>query len=182
VCSTIGLRRGELLALRWRDVQLLEGVLSVREAFVRGKFGAPKSKRSKRTFQLGAVTLDALNEQWKDTAYRANDDLVFCHREKGTPLGPSRLSRVYLRPALTKASIDKPFRVFHDMRHTAITHDAAAGNQQAYVQMRAGHSQGAITERYIHAAAVLFPGAAAKTEARLFAGLATESEETDRAG
>ena len=38
--------------------------------------------------------------------------------------------------------------------------DAAPGNPQAYVQMRAGHSQGAITERYIHAAQVLFPGAA----------------------
>jgi hypothetical protein len=37
-----------------------------------------------------------------------------------------------------------------------------------YIQMQAGHSQGAITERYIHAAAVMFPGAADKTEARLF--------------
>lgn len=52
------------------------------------------------------------------------------------------------------------------------THDAAAGNPQAYVQMKAGHSQGTITERYIHAAAVLFPGAADKTEARLFPNLA----------
>ena len=45
---------------------------------------------------------------------------------------------------------------------------AAAGNPQAYVQMQAGHSSGAITERYVHAAAVMFPGAAAKTEERLF--------------
>jgi hypothetical protein len=57
------------------------------------------------------------------------------------------------------------------MRHTAITHDAAAGNPQAYIQMKAGHSQGAITERYIHAAAVLYPGAAAKTEQRIFSGV-----------
>jgi len=61
--------------------------------------------------------------------------------------------------------------VFHDLRHTAITHDAAAGNPQAYVQMKAGHSQGTITERYIHAAAVLLPGAADKTEKRLFPDL-----------
>lgn len=66
------------------------------------------------------------------------------------------------------------FRVFHDMRHTAITHDAAAGNSQAYVQMKAGHSHGAITERYVHAAQVLFPGAAEKTEARIFGELETE--------
>jgi hypothetical protein len=48
---------------------------------------------------------------------------------------------------------------------------AAAGNPSADVIMQAGHSQGAITERYIHAAAVMFPGAAAKTEQRLFGGV-----------
>jgi integrase len=169
-----GLRRGELLALRWRDVQLLEGVLSVREAFVRGAFQAPKSRKSKRTFEIGPVTLAALDEQWKETAYKADGDLVFCHRQLGSPLDPSKLSREYLRPALNKAGIAKPFRVWHDLRHTAITHDAAAGNPQAYIQMKAGHSQGAITERYVHAAAVLFPGAADKSEQRIFAGLAEE--------
>jgi len=46
---------------------------------------------------------------------------------------------------------------------------AAAGNPLVYVQMKAGHSQSQITERYIHAAQVLFPGAAAKDEARMFA-------------
>jgi integrase len=166
-----GLRRGELLALRWRDVQLLEGRLTVREAFVRGQFQTPKSRKSMRTFELGPVIVHALNEQWQDTAYKADSDLVFCHAALGSPLDPSKLSRVFLRAALKKAGITKPFRAFHDLRHTAITHDAAAGNPQAYVQMKAGHSQGAITERYIHAAAVLFPGAADKTEARLFAGL-----------
>lgn len=45
---------------------------------------------------------------------------------------------------------------------------AAAGNPQAYVQLKAGHSQGTITERYIHAAQVLFPGAAERGEARIF--------------
>ena len=45
-----------------------------------------------------------------------------------SPLDPSKLSRVFLRPAIQKAGITKPFRVFHDLRHTAITHDAAAGN------------------------------------------------------
>ena len=128
-----------------------------------------------RSFELGPVTLAALNEQWQETAYKADGDLVFSHRELGSPLDPSKLSRVYLRPAVAKASIEKRFRVFHDMRHTAITHDAAAGNPQAYVQMKAGHSQGAITERYIHTAAVLSPGAANKTESRLFAALSDGS-------
>jgi integrase len=62
----------------------------------------------------------------------------------------------------------KPFHPWHDLRHTALTHEAAAGNPQAYIQLKAGHSQGSITERYIHAAQVLFPGAAEKAEARMF--------------
>lgn len=56
------------------------------------------------------------------------------------------------------------------------THEAAAGNPAVYVQLKAGHSQGSITERYIHAAQVLFPGAADIGEARLFAGLNSERE------
>ena len=45
---------------------------------------------------------------------------------------------------------------------------AAAGNRAVYVQMKAGHSQGSVTERYVHAPQVLFPGAAEKGEARVF--------------
>ena len=60
-------------------------------------------------------------------------------------------------PALARANITKPFRPWHDLRHTSLTHEAAAGNPQAYVQLKAGHTQGTITERYIHAAQVLFP-------------------------
>jgi hypothetical protein len=52
---------------------------------------------------------------------------------------------------------------------TALASRAAAGNPLEYVQMKAGHSRSRITERYIHAAQVLLPGAAAKGEARMFA-------------
>ena len=74
-------------------------------------------------------------------------------------------------------------RPFHDLRHTALTHEAAAGNPMAYVQLKAGHSQSAITERYIHAAQVLFPGAAARGEARVFSGCSGQpASQTDDAG
>jgi integrase len=162
------MRRGELLALRWRDVELLEGRLSVREALVRGRFTTPKSRAGRRLLELGPRTRELLAEQWRQSAFQGDHELVFCHPQKGTPLDPSRLARCYLRPALRRAGIVKPFRPFHDLRHTALTHEAAAGNPMAYVQLKAGHSQSAITERYIHAAQVLFPGAAAKGEARIF--------------
>jgi integrase len=75
--------------------------------------------------------------------------------------------------ALKAAGIKKPFRPFHDLRHTALTHEATAGNPLAYIQMRAGHSQSSITERYIHAAQVQFAGAADRSEQRLFGATAS---------
>lgn len=162
------MRRGELIGLRWRAVNLLEAKIEVREAYVRGRFTTPKSKASRRVVELGPRTLAVLEEQWRSTAYRGDDDLVFGHPTKGTPVDTSKLAKRYLKPALARAGIEKPFRPFHDLRHTSLTHAAAAGNPQIYVQARAGHSQGSITERYMHAAQVLFPGAAEKSEARMF--------------
>ena len=166
------MRRGELLALRWKDVRLLEGQVRVREAFVKSRFTTPKSRASRRMIELGPRTKALLAERWRETPFQGEDELVFCHPEKGTPLDPGKLARVYLKPALERAGITKPFRPFHDLRHTALTHEAAAGNPMAYVQLKAGHSQSQITERYIHAAQVLFPGAAARGEERMFTNCA----------
>ena len=170
------MRRGELLALRWRDVRLLDGVVQVREALVKGRFTTPKSRASRRQIELGPRTTEFLGEHWRATAYQGDDDLVFCHPDKGTPLDGARLSRRFLRPSLRRAGVTKPFRPFHDLRHTALTHEAAAGNPMAYVQLKAGHSQSAITERYVHAAQVVFPGAAARGETRIFAATRIAAE------
>lgn len=162
------MRRGELLALRWRSVELLEGLVQVREALVKGRITTPKSRASRRLIELGPRTRELFAEHWQRTDHRGDDDLVFGHPQKGAPLDPSRLAREHLRPALKRAGVTKPFRPFHDLRHTALTHEAAAGNPMAYVQLKAGHSQTATTERYIHAVQVLFPGASARGEGRIF--------------
>jgi integrase len=163
-----GLRRGELLGLRWGAVDLLEGKITVREAIVRGQLSTPKSRASRRVIELGPRTRAVLEQQWRTSAYNTDEDLVFCHPLLGTPLDASKLSRCYLKPALLRAGITKRLRPFHDLRHTSLTHAAAAGNPQIYVQARAGHSHGSITERYMHAAQVLFPGAAERSEERMF--------------
>lgn len=175
VALATALRRGELLALRWADVELLDGRLTVRQAYVRGQFQTPKSRASRRTLELGPHAVDVFTEVYEDSRYRADDCVVFCHPALGTPLDPSKLAREYMRPALKRAKITKPFRVWHDLRHTSLTHEAAAGNPQAYVQLKAGHSQGSITERYIHAAQVLFPGAANRGEERMFGEVGSKS-------
>ena len=145
------LRRGELLALRWQDVELLDGRLQVRQAYVRGEFQAPKSSTSRRTLELGPRAVGALREAYEESRYRAEDELVFCHPALGTPLDPSKLARDYMRPALARAKITKPFRPWHDLRHTSLTHEAAAGNPQAYVQLQggalAGHDHRAVHPR-----------------------------------
>jgi integrase len=81
--------------------------------------------------ELGPRTKDLLAEHWRQTPFQGEDELVFSHPEKGAPLDPGKLARVYLKPALKRAGITKPFRPFHDLRHTALTHEAAAGNPMA---------------------------------------------------
>jgi integrase len=164
------LRRGEILALRWADIEMLERRLHVRRSFVRGEMGEPKSKAGRRTIGYGPRTADLLEEQFQASLYRSADSLVFCHPQLGTPLDPSKASG-YMRKAIKAAGIERPLRPWHDLRHTALTHDAAAGNPAVYVQARAGHAQATMTERYVHAAQVAFPGAAERSEERLFSGL-----------
>jgi integrase len=59
------------------------------------------------------------------------------------------------------------FRPYQDLRHTSLTYEAAAGNPISYIQYRAGHKHVTTTERYIHAAQVMFPGAAKRAEDRI---------------
>jgi integrase len=176
VALALGLRRGELLGLTWRHVSLLENHVRVAKTWVRNRWDTPKSAKSRRTIEAGPRAMNALADQWQETMFRGEDDVAFCHPTLGSPLDGTKLSRTYLKPALKRAGITKHFRPFHDARHTSITHEAAAGNPQAYVQLKAGHSQSSITERYIHAAQVRFPGAAAKGEARMFGELPTHED------
>jgi integrase len=92
---------------------------------------------------------------------------VFCHEALGTPLDPSNLSG-YGRGALKAAAIEKPFRVWHGLRHTALTETAAAGVPAMFLRAKAGHAQGSTTERYLHANRTSYPDAAELAEARLF--------------
>ncbi len=167
-CLGTGMRRGELLALTWADIHLLDNHLTVQRALVKGRLTTPKSRAGRRTIQLGPHTTQLLADHYTASNYTADTDPVFHHPHKGTPIDPARLTRTYLKPALLAAGITKPLRPFHDLRHTALTHAAAAGNPLTYIQHRAGHSQAGITQRYIHAAQTTFPGAAERAEIRMF--------------
>ena len=168
VALSTGLRRGELLGLRWMDVELLERKLHVRQQFVRNEITTPKSRAGRRTLPLGPVAAEALEEQFASSLYRAPESLVFCHPALGTPLDPSKLT-TFARKALTRAGVDPGFRVWHGLRHTSLTETAAAGVPAMFVQAKAGHAQGSTTERYLHAHRTSYPDAAELAEARMFA-------------
>jgi integrase len=125
----------------------------------------PKSSASRRSISFGLRTAAALEEQFQATAHQADEAPVFSHPELGAPIDPSEPTRSYLKPALKAAGITKPLQPWHGLRHTALTFYATTdGVAPPMVQARAGHSQYAITERYVHAAQVVAAGVDAAEE------------------
>jgi integrase len=86
-----GLRRGELLALRWMDLDAGAGVIRVRRSYRRGEFGTPKSRRSSRAVPLAERVRTELEQQRQRSAFIDSHDLVFAHPVSGSVLDPSRI-------------------------------------------------------------------------------------------
>ena len=131
-----GLRQGELLALRWRDIDWRAGRIRVRQSYVRGEFGTPKSKRSTRSVPLADRLAGELERLFQRSAWQADDDLVFPHPETGRPLERSRLLKRF-KGSLARARV-REVR-FHDLRHTFGTRMAAAGVPLRTLQEWMGH-------------------------------------------
>ena len=119
-----GMRQGELLALRWMDVDWVARRVRVRRNFVRGRFGTPKSKRSSRSIPLAEQVARELELLFKSSAFQADEDLVFAHPHTGRPMDRSQLLKRF-KSALRRARI-REIR-FHDLRNTFGTRMAAAG-------------------------------------------------------
>jgi integrase len=131
-----GLRQGELVALRWRDVDWGAGVIRVRRNYTRGEFGKPKSRRSSRAVPMADRLAAELDRHFQASAYRADDDLVFVHPQTGHVLDASKIRKRY-KEALARAGL-REVR-FHDLRHTFGTHMAAAGAPLRAIQEWMGH-------------------------------------------
>jgi len=155
-----GMRQGELLALKWTDVDLEAGKVSVRRTLSREKghytLGEPKTKRSRRRVKLtGAATAalrDHLSRQMQDMdrlgdLYR-DQGLVFTS-DSGAPLNPSNIRNRNLRRLTSKA--DLPKIRFHDLRHTCATLLLSRNVHPKIVQEMLGHATVAITlDTYSH--------------------------------
>ena len=111
VAAMTGLRQGELVALRWTDVDWQAGRIRVRRNYTRQQFGTPKSRRSSRSVPMTDRVAAALERHFRRSAFQADQDLVFCHPHTGGPLDASRL-RTRFKHALEHAGL-RPVR-FHD--------------------------------------------------------------------
>lgn len=146
VAALTGLRKGELVALRWRDVDWAARRVRVRRNYTRGEFGVPKSRRSARAIPLADQAASALRRLRANSNWRGDDDLVFAHPDTGGVLAKSNISR-RMHVALKAAGLDETHR-FHDLRHTFGTHAAAAGVPMRTLQEWMGHADHATTLIY----------------------------------
>jgi integrase len=171
LAASTGMRRGELLGLRWGDVDLVGGRLSLRQQLVRSgasiAFGPPKTKAARRMIALDSGTVEALRARravWRDERLAfgpgyEDHDLVFC-RPDGQPHDPDVVTHQFER-AIERAGVHR-IR-FHDLRHTHATLLLKARVHPKVVQERLGHSSIAITlDTYSHVIPDMQDEAAAK--------------------
>jgi integrase len=142
-----GLRQGELIGLRWRDVDFNARKVRVVSPYVRGEFNDPKSEDSGRSVPLAARAADALQVLRGRSLYPADHDLVFCHPQTGSPLDRSKLVRRF-KCALDRAAVRRI--TFHELRHTFGTRMAAAGVPLRTIQHWMGHADSKTTQIYAH--------------------------------
>ena len=131
-----GLRQGELLALRWRDVDWPAARLRVRRNYVRGHWGTPKSRRGSRSVPMVDRVAGELERHFQRSAFQGDEDLVFAHPQSGEVLDHSALVRRY-KKALRAAGVREVH--FNDLRHTFGTRMAAAGVPLRTLQEWMGH-------------------------------------------
>ncbi len=146
VAAYAGLRQGELLALRWRDVDFAGSALTIARAMSAGVESSTKSGRVRRV-PLADQAAGAFDRMSRREHFTSPDDLVFCN-VFGRPLDGSALRRRYKR-AQVAASV-RPLR-FHDLRHTFGSLLAARGVDVVTIQKAMGHSALSTTSRYLHA-------------------------------
>jgi integrase len=139
-----GLRMGELLALRWRDVDLTGATIRVRGSYAAGHLTTPKSGKV-RAVPMAPDVAGALAPLGRRYNWVGDDDLVFVG-ELGSYLDGSALRRRY-KEALTRAGL-RPLR-FHDLRHTFGTRMIAKADIRR-VQEWMDHADIQTTMRYLH--------------------------------
>ena len=167
-----GLRRGELLALTWADLDWEEARLWVRRSVAKdGTMRQPKSRSSVRAVVLIPSLASALGSLRAASRFQEPSDLVF-PSELGTPLDGDNMVRRHLKPTLRAAGL--PDLRFHDLRHCYATLLIRQGAHLRFIADQLGHSSADLVMRtYGHLLADSYDDERGKLEAALFGGSAS---------
>ncbi len=180
LAATTGMRRGEILALRWSALDLERGTVAVvqsLEQLIGGlNFKEPKTERGKRSIRLPSVTIEALRQHKARQARQRlqlglgrDDNGLVCARYDGEPRSPQSLTREFKRLV---AKLDIPRITFHGLRHSHATQLLRVGIHPKVAQERLGHSTIATTmDLYSHVTESMQEDAAARVDAALRAAI-----------
>ena len=129
LAGSTGLRRSELFALRWSDVNFFTLEIAVTRSCVRGRFGKTKTEASGKPVPLHRSVSDALRDWRRESAYRADNDFLFPSiRLNGTaPLTPDMVLKKIIRPGLVRAGIMGKTIGWHSFRHSLATNLRSMG-------------------------------------------------------
>ena len=148
-----GAREGELLALRWTDLELPKdgaGKMAIRRSLswarpqgeeIRPRYFPPKTKAGRRTISIPALLVAEL-KRWKLQCPISEDGLVFPTAD-GKPMPRAKMLQTRFYPALSRAKLRRV--TFHTLRHSCASAMIASGAPITEVQHRLGHSNPAIT-------------------------------------
>lgn len=140
-----GMRKGELQALRWRDVDWPAQVIRVRRSYSYGEFTTPKSQRSARAVPMSKHLATELASHRSESAFDSEHDLVFAHPQTGHPYDASKILKRF-KQAMSNAGLREAR--FHDLRHTFGTQMAATGAPLRFIQEWMGHRDYKTTSIY----------------------------------
>jgi integrase len=159
-----GLRIGEVLALRWKNVDFEKSLIRVREAVYEGNLSSPKSKSSIRDIPIGPSLKQSLLERRTTAPAEA---FVFASRH-GTPLDSHNLLGRVLKPACKRAGL--PPISWHCFRHIHATLLSDLGESLKTAQAQLGHARLSTTaEIYAHAVPASQRAAVEKLERTIWA-------------
>ena len=169
-----GMRRGEVFALRWKNVDLEHGSLRVMESLEQTKTGirfkAPKTEKT-RVITLPAFAVDELRRLKRQQAeellmlgVRQTGETLVCSRADGLPLQPQSLTHQFAR--LISRVKELPRVRFHDLRHSHATQLLLAGVHPKIAQERLGHATITTTlDLYSHVTETMQSDAAERLDA-----------------
>lgn len=174
--ALLGLRRGEMTALRWEQVDFVNKKVTICENRVQSSKGviekAPKSESGIRTITIGKKALDALRyiKDFYDDAHRNNPWFhgagYVLFKEDGQPYRPDCITQLWGRFI---QRTDLPYIRLHDLRHTNATLLIANDVSARVVQHRLGHADVSTTlQRYVHVQAAMDEAAADKIDSAIF--------------